>query len=43
MGQIRHGCAPTKEQASAVVKNFGQVVKDGKLFVHSRVSMNKAK
>ncbi len=26
--------APTKEQANAVVKNFGQVVKEGKLFVH---------
>ncbi len=26
--------APTKEQARAVVKNFGQVVKDGKLYVH---------
>jgi cytolysin-activating lysine-acyltransferase len=26
--------APTKEQAAAVVKNFGQVVKEGKLFVH---------
>ena len=30
--------APTMEQATAVVKNFGQVVKDGKLFVHPRVS-----
>ena len=30
--------APTKEQAAAVVRNFGQVVKEGKLFVHPGVS-----
>jgi hemolysin-activating ACP:hemolysin acyltransferase len=35
--------APTKEQATAVVKNFGQVVKDGKLFVHTRISISTAK
>jgi hemolysin-activating ACP:hemolysin acyltransferase len=29
--------APSKEQAAAVVRNFGQVVKDGKLFVHPGV------
>ena len=30
--------APTKEQAAAVVRNFGQVVKEGKLFVHPGVT-----
>ena len=30
--------APTKEQAAAVVRNFGQVVKEGKLFVHPSIS-----
>jgi cytolysin-activating lysine-acyltransferase len=30
--------APTKEQAAAVVKNFGQVVKEGKLFVHPGIT-----
>jgi hemolysin-activating ACP:hemolysin acyltransferase len=32
--------APSKEQATAVVRNFGQVVKDGKLFVHPGVRMS---
>ena len=32
--------APTKEQATAVVKNFGQVVKEGKLFVHPIIRSN---
>jgi hypothetical protein len=30
--------APSKQQAAAVVRNFGQVVKDGKLFVHPEIT-----
>jgi hypothetical protein len=29
--------APTKEQARSVIKNFGQVVKEGQLFLHPMV------
>ena len=29
--------APTKEQATAVGRNFGQGVKEGKLFVHPQI------
>jgi hypothetical protein len=35
---LRDVIAPTKEQASAVVQNFGQMVKDGKLLVHTGVT-----
>jgi len=30
--------APTKEQATAVVKDFGQVVKEGEMLVHPGIS-----